>query len=65
MEVNEWLKFSEFAKKVSMTSSPPSLRTIISKRETNGANYFLRKMGRKWLLSPQKFYEWIEKEGKV
>ncbi len=63
MDENEWLKFEEFTKRVNGTISGSGLRHIIFNREENGADYFLRKLGSKWLLSPKKFYEWIDQKG--
>lgn len=59
---NDWVPIRSFETKV-MTAA--ALKKTIFDREKNNAGYFLRRITKKWLISPSRFYEWIEKEGKI
>lgn len=58
---NDWIPLSIFETK---GLTMPAMRAIIFNREKNGAGHFLRKFSKKWWISPSRFYEWIDKEGK-
>lgn len=62
---NDWVKFDEFAEKIAHIMSKRHIRTLVNKRETNGAAYFCKKPAGNLYLSPSRFYYWLEKEGKV
>lgn len=59
---NDWIPLKDFETKV-MTKA--AMRKTIFDRESNNAGYFLRRITKKWLISPAKFYEWIDKDGKI
>lgn len=61
----DWVNFKSFHDVVSNAMTYGTLRNVVRAREKNGAKHFCRKMGRRLLLSPSRFYEWVEKEGKV
>ena len=62
---DDWVSVIEMSKKVRKTSSYGSIRKFIFLREFNGASHWIRKIHGKLFTSPSRFYEWIEKEGKL
>ena len=62
---NDWIRFDVFSKNIAHLMGERMLRDVISERETNGATHFCKKPRGFLYLSPSRFYEWIEKEGKV
>ena len=65
IQTTDWLKIEDFFPLIKETMSLSTLKKFLYERETNGADYFAKKIGKRVLLSPTRFYEWIEKEGKV
>lgn len=58
---NDWIPLAIFETR---GLSKSALKGIINRREKNGSGHFVRKFSKKWWISPSRFYQWIEKEGK-
>lgn len=59
-----WVSFKDFGKHVSEMGfcfSARVLRAIIKERETNGAEYFCKKIGGRYYFCPSRFKQWVEK----
>ena len=59
-ELDEYLTVQDFCARHSSIITMGSLRWILFNSETNGSNYFVRKLGRKLLISPKLFFEWVD-----
>jgi hypothetical protein len=58
---DEFLTFKDFCQKYSSIIRPGGLRWIIFNSKQNGSECFIRRVGkRKILISPQKFFDWLE-----
>lgn len=62
---DDWLKMENFHEIVKETMTVGMIRNAILNRGKNGAAHFYRKIGKRIYLSPSRFYEWIDKEGKM
>lgn len=62
---NDWMSLKDMAERVKPTATWASLRAFIYEKEKNGSAHWVRKIGGKIFTSPSRFYEWIDKEGKV
>lgn len=61
--VKDYLFLNQFSEATGISKG--QINWIIFNRKRNGADHFLRRLGRKrWMASPARFYEWLEKEGK-
>lgn len=60
----DWCMIEIFQNLIKDSMCLRTLRVILARRDTNGAHHFCRKVGKRLLLSPTRFFEWIEKEGK-
>ena len=59
---DDWLRATDFCKNHSSIITLGSLRWILFNSSENGADYFVRRLGKKRLLiSPSRFFEWLEK----
>lgn len=60
-DLNEYLTIKDFCKQYSTIVSIGSLRWILFNSKFNGADCFVRRLGkRKLLISPPLFLEWLE-----
>ena len=58
---NDYMTFRDFCKTHSSIISEGSLRWILFNSKFNGADFFVRRLGkRKLLISPQRFFSWLE-----
>lgn len=55
------LRLKDFCEKHSSFVSEQGMRAIIRNANKNGANTFLRRLGRLILIDEDKFFEWTEK----
>ena len=59
----DYMTFKEFCKANSSIISEGGLRWILFNSKQNGADCFVRRLGRrKLLISPQQFFSWLEKQ---
>jgi len=60
-ESNEFLTIKDFCERYSSIVTLGSLRWILFNSAQNGADCFVRRLGkRKLLISPKKFFTWVE-----
>lgn len=60
-DLNEFLTLKDFCKQYSSIVSEGSLRWILFNAPENGADCFVRRLGkRKLLISPKEFLAWLE-----
>jgi hypothetical protein len=60
-DLNEYLTLKEFCERYSSIVSIGGLRWILFNAKFNGADCFVRKLGRrKLLISPKLFLSWLE-----
>ena len=58
---NEYMKLKDFCEAYSSIISEGGLRWILFNSKFNGADSFVRRLGkRKLLISPTKFFDWLE-----
>lgn len=58
---SQFLTIKEFCQRYSSIISVGSLRWILFNSKFNGADCFVRRLGkRKLLVSPQRFFSWLE-----
>jgi hypothetical protein len=61
--IDDFIKLKIFCQKYPEAVTEGQIRWLIF---TGRADYFMRKLGaRRWLISPRRFFEWIEKNGEV
>ena len=59
-ESSEWVGYEEFVMRNGKVVPRGTFRKIIYAREKNGASSFVRKVGKRLLLSQKKFEEWVD-----
>lgn len=58
---NDYMTFKDFCDQYSSIISPGSLRWLLYNSKFNGADCFVRRLGkRKLIISPQRFFAWLE-----
>lgn len=58
---NDYMSLKDFCKEHSSIMTEGSLRWILFNSKFNGADCFVRRLGkRKLLISPKKFFSWLE-----
>jgi hypothetical protein len=61
--LNDYMTFKEFCRANSSIVSESGLRWILFNSKQNGADCFVRRLGRrKLLISPQRFFSWLERQ---
>jgi hypothetical protein len=61
--VDDFVKLKVFCKRYPDVTTESQIRWLIF---TGRADYFIRRLGaRRLLVSPRRFFEWIEKNGEV
>lgn len=61
LDLNDYLTIKDFCKQYSSIITLGSLRWILFNSKFNGADSFVRRIGkRKLLISPQLFLQWLE-----
>lgn len=58
---NDWVRIEEFHALTKKIMHLGTLRTILADRKNNEANFFCRKIGKRLILSPSRFYVWMDK----
>jgi len=58
--LNDFMSLKEFCKKYSTLASMGRIRWLLFKSSETGADFFVRRIGRKILVSPTLFFQWIE-----
>ncbi|KKM02339.1 hypothetical protein LCGC14_1785410 [marine sediment metagenome] len=60
-DLNDYLTIKDFCKQYSSIITLGGLRWILFNSKLNGADSFVRRLGkRKLLISPQRFLHWLE-----
>ena len=63
MEVlDDFLSLQEFCEKYPQVASVGRLRWLLFRASETGANFFVRRIGRKLMVSPRLFFEWLNQQ---
>ena len=61
----EYLTLKDFCKRYASIVTEGSLRWLLFNARHNNADYFVRRLGkRKLLISPERFFQWLETNGR-
>lgn len=61
----EYMSLKDFCKRYSSIVTEGSLRWILFNSKQNQADFFVRRLGkRKLLISPELFFQWLNRNGK-